>query len=94
MLATFYSIQVRLPGEGHAYHAEGPVPETQAEALAAIAELPRDWQVIRVVRVHDGVATDVTNELARSADHRWRAAGNHPALDPTPQFVADHADAA
>jgi hypothetical protein len=94
MPLTFYSIQVRIPGEPRAYHAEGPVPETEAEALAAIGELPRGWQVIRVVRIDGAAAADVTATLARSADTQWRLNGNHPAVDTKPQFIADHAGAA
>jgi hypothetical protein len=94
MPLTFYSIQVPIPGEPRAHHAEGPVPQTEAEALAAIGELPRDWQVIRVVRVTGGAAADVTATLARCAESLWRMTGNHPAVDPEPQFVADHANAA
>lgn len=92
---TFYSIQVRVPGEILAYHNEGAVPETEAQALAAINELPNGWHVERVIFVvvdrEHPEAKDVTADLADLAKEMWLASGHHPDHDTAPDFIADHA---
>jgi len=92
MNRTTYDIRLRLPGEIRERRAEGEVPETEAEVLAAIAELPRGWHVARVIRCdYDIPPEDVTASLWETAFSTWRADGHDPHHDTPPAFIFDHA---
>jgi hypothetical protein len=94
MNLTSYDIRLRLPGEIREWRAEGEVPESEAEVLAAIAELPKTWQVARILKCdYDIAPEDVTESLWQAAFNRWRDEGHDPRHDTLPAFLRDHAPA-